>query len=132
MSSPAAVRAYANLPAEVPEAYLQKHCDTAKADVVRATGHESAPDGVTDLFEEAVTVRALASALPWMHTFAMDGAAKVGRLEGTVEARFLNSEDVDRLIARLGKRYTDLLGLIPKDEALEGAPDAGGIFMTAI
>lgn len=132
MTSPVAVRAYANLPAEVPEAYLQKHCTIAVADVMKATGLKVAPDGYAERYDEAVTVRALASALPWMHTFAMDGAAKVGRLEGTVEARFLNSDDVDRLIARLERRYSDLLGMIPKSEAHDGATDAGGIFMTAI
>ncbi len=108
------LRAYANLPSEVPDSLIAAHLDLAAEDLRRRSGFPDAPAGFEPVWDEALTVRALATALPWLNTFALDGAAKVGRLEGTVEFRFLTPEDVASRETRLMARFERLLSILPR------------------
>ena len=112
MATPATLRAYANLPSEVPETLLETHLAGAMADLMRWVAVDLAPVPAPAEWDEAVTVRALASALPWLNTFALDGAAKVGRLEGTVEFRFLTPDDVAARVAALNARFDELVAVL--------------------
>lgn len=114
--TPADIRAFANLPSEVPEALLSKHIEIAQRDLIRVAGVADAPQGKDQEWAEALTVRALASVFPWLNTFALDGAAKVGRLEGSVEYRFLDAEEVEARVSELNDRFEELVAmLIPSD-----------------
>ena len=132
--TPAEVRAYANLPAEVPDALLAIHIAIAMRDLVAATGCVDAPANLSAEWAEALTVRALASVFPWLNTFALSGAAKVGRLEGAVEYRFLDTDDVAGRIAELDVRFSDLCALItPTEEAADPVGiNLGAIGMMAV
>jgi hypothetical protein len=121
--TPAEIRAYANLPSEVPEALLEKHIGIATRDLTRATGVAAAPDGKAEIWAEALTVRALASVFPWLNTFALDGAAKVGRLEGSVEYRFLDAEEVEARVDELNGRFDELVAELAPVETSETPSD---------
>jgi hypothetical protein len=125
MVEPARLRDYANLPSEVPDTLLSGHLEAAERDLHRRAGLQAAPDGYEPVWDEAVTVKALASCLPWLNTFALDGAAKVGRLEGTVEFRFLTPDDVEAREKRLLARFEQLLAVLPKSSAAEDAEPTG-------
>ncbi|MEG9884172.1 MAG: hypothetical protein V6Z86_06065 [Hyphomicrobiales bacterium] len=107
-----AIRSYANLPKEVPAALLERHLGIAERDLSRATGLEAAPRGCGDLWDEALIVRVISSAFPWLNTFALNGAAKVGRLEGSIEARFLDAQEVEARVAALNARFETLVSRI--------------------
>ena len=130
--TPADIRAYANLPKEVPDALLDKHSELALTELQRLTGLATAPDNLDSEWREAQTVQALASVYPWLNTFALDGAAKVGRLEGSVEARFLDADEVDARVRSLNRRFQQLVDLLKAN--MEQTEDAasGGIQMVAI
>lgn len=136
MIDPAALRAYANLPSEVPDALLSRHIGIGQRELQRLSSLEIAPESGGDAWNEAVTVRALASVFPWLNTFALDGAAKVGRLEGQVEARFLTAEEVEARVKLLMGRFDELLheiaALDPGDAEDTGPVDVGPITMIAI
>lgn len=106
--TPEVIREFANLPSEVPDALLTRHIGIATGDLTGRVGVTDAPEGHEENWCEAITVRSLASAFPWLNTFALEGAAKVGRLEGSVEFRFLNPDEVDARIAELNARFTEL------------------------
>lgn len=131
--TPADIRAYANLPAEVPEALFLKHIEIAMRDLVKASGVTVAPEGHEEEWSEALTVRALASAYPWLNTFALDGAAKVGRLEGSIEYRFLDAEEVEKKVDKLNTRFDELVAQMPKPDADdETTPDQVGLGITSL
>lgn len=133
--TPEVIRAYANLPTEVPEALLTKHIQIATRDLERATGVSVAPEGLDETWGEALTIRALASAFPWLNTFALNGAAKVGRLEGSVEFRFQTAEEVDEKVDALNSRFAELVALLTPDSPDETPQDEvrlGAISMMAI
>ena len=130
--TPETVRAYANLPKEVPAALLERHLDAAKRDLAGATGLETAPRGGRALWDEALTVRALAGAFPWLNTFALDGAARVGRLEGSLEARFLDAQEVEARIAALDARFDVLVGQILSRGRRPDRADGASFAMTAV
>lgn len=130
--TPAEIRAYANLPAEVPEALLAKHLDIAARDLVRATGVTAAPEGLDQEWAEALTVCALASVFPWLNTFALSGAAKVGRLEGSVEYRFLTPEEVEEQVNTLTARFEELAAIITPAEDGETATDQVSLGITSM
>jgi hypothetical protein len=111
------IRAFANLPIEVPEALLSKHIGIATRDLTRATGLDAAPQDKAEIWGEALTVCALASVFPWLNTFALDGAAKVGRLEGSVDYRFLDAEDVEEKVSKLQSRFDELVAILAPDDA---------------
>jgi len=130
--TPDEIRAYANLPSEVPEALLEKHIKIAARDLVKASGVMDAPEGHEAEWIEALTVRALASAYPWLNTFALDGAAKVGRLEGSVEYRFLDAEEVEKKCDKLNNRFDELVAKMPRDDADDETPDQVGLGITSL
>lgn len=132
--TPDDIRAYANLPPEVPEALLSKHIQIALRDLVKATGVDAAPADFEAEWAEAQTVCALASAFPWLNTFALEGAAKVGRLEGSVEFRFLDAEEVEEKVSNLNARFDELVSqLTPETDADEpGQMNVGILSMMAI
>lgn len=130
---PADVRAFANFPGEVPDALLAEHIGLAARDLSRRTGRPTAPAGQEEHWKEALTVRALASAFPWLNTFALSGAAKVGRLEGSVEYRFLTADEVDSRCEALMARFNELVALLlPDDPDAPGHLTVGNITMIAI
>lgn len=130
--TPAEIRAYANLPEEVSEALLAKHVEIATGDMVRATGVAAAPEGLEQEWAEALTVCALASAFPWLNTFALSGAAKVGRLEGSVEYRFLTPEEVEEQVNTLAARFEELVAIITPADDGETATDQVSLGITSM
>ncbi len=133
--TPDEIRAYANLPQEVPEALLSRHIEIARRDLARAAGITAAPAGLDEQWAEALTVRALASAFPWLNTFALDGAAKVGRLEGSVEYRFLDAEEVEEKVKSLNARFEELVSALTPADPGETPPDeasAGSLSMMSV
>lgn len=115
---------------------LSKHIKIATRDLSRATGVAGAPDGLDEEWTEALTVRALASVFPWLNTFALDGAAKVGRLEGSVEYRFLDAEEVEEKVTGLMGRFEELVAILTpapdgEDEAT-GQASVESTWLTAI
>lgn len=133
--TPDEIRVYANLPKEVPEALLSRHAEIALRDLARATGVDAAPEGLNEQWAEALTVRALASAFPWLNTFALDGAAKVGRLEGSVEYRFLDPEEVEEKVRNLNARFEELVSVLTPADPGETPPDEvsfGSITMMSV
>lgn len=112
MIQPADLRQFANLPPEVPEALLAEHIGIAERELARVTGATGPATGREDDWAEALKVRALASALPWLNTFALDGAAQVGRLEGSVTYRFLTADEVAAKTVSLLDRFNDLAAIL--------------------
>ncbi len=125
--TPDEIRDYANLPQEVPEALLSRHIEIARRDLARATGIDAAPDGLDEQWAEALTVRALASAFPWLNTFALNGAAKVGRLEGSVEYRFLDADEVEEKVKNLNARFEELVSVLTPADPGETPPDEANL-----
>ncbi len=125
--TPADIRVFANLPQEVPEALLTRHIEIAQRDLARATGIDAAPLGLDEQWAEALTLRALASAFPWLNTFALDGAAKVGRLEGSVDYRFLAPDEVEAKIKSLNTRFEELVSLLTPTDPSETPPDEASL-----
>lgn len=114
---------------------LEKHIEIAKRDLIRATGVTVAADTQLEEWQEALIVRALSSVFPWLNTFALEGAAKVGRIEGSVEYRFLDPEEVEAKIKNLNDRFEELVAIITPAEPAQPEDDqvtAGGIWMTSI
>lgn len=132
--TPAKVRAFANLPNEVPEALLAEHIEIAERALANAAGVTVAPEGLEKEWTEALTVRALASVFPWLNTFALDGAAKVGRLEGSVEYRFLDAEEVDAKVKGLMSRFEELVAKVTPEAENEtpGQASADSTWLAAI
>lgn len=133
--TPAEIRAFANLPSEVPEALLTKHIEIAERALASSAGVTVAPEGLEQEWTEALTVRALASVFPWLNTFALDGAAKVGRLEGSVEYRFLDADEVEAKVKGLMSRFEELVAKVtpadPADET-QGQASADTAWLGAI
>lgn len=109
MATPADLRTYAQLPSEVPEPFLAQHLAGALRDLMRDSARSAAPEGLEAEWEEAQIVRAYASALPHLHTFTLNGAAKVERLAGAVEFRFMDGSGVSSRVVLLITRYRELL-----------------------
>lgn len=131
--TPAELRAWAGLPPEVPDLLLATHIATAARDLSRRTGSPGPAAGQEDDWAEALTVRALASAFPWLNTFAMSGASRVGRLEGSVEYRFLTPDEVAARMDDLMSQFAELVArLLPDQPETPDAVSTGGITMIAI
>jgi hypothetical protein len=133
--TPQDVRGFANLPSEVPDALINKHIDVAARELRARTGMDEPPDGHEADWNEALTLRALASVFPWLHTFSLSGAAKVGRLEGSVEYRFLDADDTAAAVEKLTSRYDVLAARIksagPKEED-DSSAGFGALGMIAV
>lgn len=121
------LRTWANLPADVPGGFLDVHIGAALRDLLHDTGAESAPTDSAD-WDEALHCRALASALPHLHTFSLHGAAKVARLVESLDLAFLNPDEVDAAVRRLATRYDELVARLvtalddPDDDTQVGLP----------
>ncbi len=86
--TPERVRKLTGWPPEVPDALLEAHLAAAGRAVAALTPASAGSD-----YEDAIAWEAAATAAPMLHTFALSGAGKVGRLEGTIEWRFLSPEE---------------------------------------
>lgn len=131
------IRTYANLPSEVPEALLSEHLGHAKRRVVRMFGRDAVPTGLEDDWRELIVVGALISVLPWLHMITLDGVSKAGRLDGEVDFRFMDAEELDELLERLRDQAEMLEADISNElSALEGNTPAnvglGPIGMIAV
>lgn len=133
------VRAYAGLPCEVPDALLTLHLAIAGRDLRIATGISDPVATLVGLpcaihWTEAHIVRTLSSAIPYLHTFSLSGAAKAARLIGMnadMEFRFHTTDEVKSIQDRLDARYTELLTRIACDGRDVTEP-TGAIYMVAI
>jgi len=90
--TPERVRELMGWPPDVPDALLEAHLDVAGRTLAARVpaAARSGPD-----WGDALAWEAARTALPVLHTFALSGAAKVGRLEGTVEWRFLTPSEIE-------------------------------------
>ncbi|WP_043700667.1 hypothetical protein [Tepidimonas taiwanensis] len=125
--TPERVRELTGWPPEVPDAVLDAHLDLARREVAARVppalaAHPEALDAVAWL--------AAASAAPVLHTFALSGAAKVGRLEGAVEWRFLSPAEAEGYAAHCRRQAEACLSRL-----LSAAGDfraAGGLFVASV
>ncbi|WP_141054549.1 hypothetical protein [Tepidiphilus succinatimandens] len=84
--TPQRVRELTGWPPEVPEEMILSHLGLAQRQFAqRLPGVAPSSQDAQD----AISWLAAASLAPLLHAFALSGAAKVGRLEGAVEWRFL-------------------------------------------
>lgn len=132
-----AIRTYANWPSEVPEAFLAEHLKIAEREMKRVFGVEVAPLEVSDDWRELLTISTIQSAIPWLHMITMDGVSKAGRLDGEVDFRFMDAEEIDRLLGRLSDREEKLSSNIARalDDGDDDAPassSTGSIGLMAI
>lgn len=110
------LRQYAHLPSEVPTGLLEEHLAVALRDLRRDAEVGAAPEGLDGEWEEAHTVRALASVLPHLHTFTLDGSFKVARLQGTeIGMKWVEGAEASRRTRELGARYRDLIAVLKPD-----------------
>lgn len=93
--TPERVRDLTGWPPDVPDALLTAHLATATRAVQALTPARAGLD-----YEDAIAWEAAASSAPMLHTFALSGAGKVGRLEGTVEWRFLSPQEAQAFADR--------------------------------
>lgn len=123
-------------PEEVPDSLLYAHGDEAADEMLRLTGVSEAPTGSEDRWARSLAWLTAASALPSLHTFSLSGAAKVGRLEGGVEFRFLSAAEVAALAAEWhGRGVTLLAGMVaavPEEEGESAGVSLGDGWMAAI
>lgn len=89
--TPERLRELTGWPADVPDSLLAAHLAAAGREGALLLERE--PDPAVADEADMVCWLAAASVVPLLHTFALSGAAKVGRLEGTVEWRFLDWEE---------------------------------------
>jgi hypothetical protein len=93
--TPERVRELTGWPPDVPEAILLAHLSAATRTVQALTTARAGAD-----YEDAIAWEAAATAAPMLHTFALAGAAKVGRLEGGLDWRFLSPEEAQAFSGR--------------------------------
>ncbi len=112
-----------NLPEKTPPELLETHIGMALAKLQAETGMAAAPTGKEALWDEAVLYAAVASVLPWLHTFYLSGVAPAIRLvEGGVELRFLTPDEQKALQFQAryeyGQRKFQILGVSPMTATL--------------
>lgn len=132
--TPQDVRDFANLPSEVPNTLLQKHIAIAARDLAAIIGDDVDASHQADV-SDALCNRALASAFPWLHTFSLSGAAKVGRMEGSVEYKFLDADETSAAVDDLTSRFETLAARInaaQEQQDDDGDAGFGSISMIAI
>lgn len=108
-----------NLPTQAPEDFLSAHLAEALKRVQRETALAEAPDGHADDWDWAVCYAAIVTALPWLHTFTLSGAAPVLRLAEGVEMRFLNRQEQEALTNAAEAEYAKRKLLIVGQPATE-------------
>lgn len=134
MTTPADVKQYANLADEVPDNVLQEHINHAMRKVYADTGTQSTADNADD-YSLAVTLATLITVYPWLNSFYLDGAARAGRLEGTLDSRFMSPDEVDAHIERLQQQYelvSTALANADADSDVTSSVSTPGLFMAAI
>lgn len=132
----AALRAYVRWADAVPSDFLDRHLSGATRDVGHALGGDVPADFEADA-AEAITALAAASALPFVHTFALDGAAAAVRSVQLTSNRphFLGADDQSKTVARLRARADELLAriLAAREQTRQGDTFvSSGLFMGAI
>ena len=131
------VRAYANMPTEVPEALILEHLGAARRDQARLV---ALPDGVDEestfaaMWREAAICRCLVSLMPWLHTFHGQGSAGVARLaQSAVEWHFLSPDEVQTQSESLRKRADELSRALQAQGTSGGNTlDCGGLVLGTI
>ncbi len=132
------LRDFANLPSEVPEGLLAQHAERGERELKQVTGLDAAPEFAELVWKDAALHSALASVFPWLNTFALEGAAKVGRLEGAVDARFLDASDTNERVNELRTEFDRLvsviLSLVEGDDEEEAAEETtfGSVSLMAV
>lgn len=125
--TPERVRELTGWPAEVPEAVLDAHLELARRQVAARVppalaAHPEALDAVAWL--------AAASAAPMLHTFALSGAAKVGRLEGAIEWRFMTPAEAEGFASHCRRQAEGCLSRLLSEAGDFRA--AGGLFVASV
>lgn len=120
--TPVRVRELTGWPEEVPDALLAAHLDAAKRAIDGLTTARSGAD-----YADAIAWEAARTVCPVLNTFALSGAAKVGRLEGGLEWRFLAPHEVDQMTRRFAALRDACLARLSGASA-----SAGGIYTAAV
>lgn len=114
--TPEQFRTLFNLSVKIPDEFLQNHIDNACRqvldDVQIPAGGESVqlePDYLT-----ALAYQAYIQALPFLHTFTMQGAGQAADLAANVDARFMSPAEVSALQDNLRKQYDELIRRLKK------------------
>ncbi|WP_114649108.1 hypothetical protein [Pseudothauera hydrothermalis] len=121
--TPERVRELTGWPEDVPEALLLAHLDAARRRIDALTTARAGAD-----YDDAIAWEAARTAAPVLHTFALAGAAKVGRLEGGVEWRFLSPSELEGYARRLAEMRDACLARLPAASSALSGP----MFMAAI
>jgi hypothetical protein len=121
----AALRTMFNLPEQAPAELLDTHIGMAAAKLERETALSAAPAGHEADWDQAILYAALASVLPWLHSFYLSGAAPVMRLLEGIEMRFMTPAEQRALIELAEGEYAKRKHLIIGEPATE-APFAWG------
>ena len=101
-----ALRTFASLPDQVPEPLLTTHIGLGNRRVRDAAGITDDNTNQWQDYDDAVLLAAYISVLPFINTFALDGASQVARLvQSDVDVRFLSADDVTTLIDLLEARF---------------------------
>ncbi len=127
--TPERVRELTGWPLDVPDALIEAHLDLARREVAARV-----PPALATHAEalDAVAWLAAASAAPLLHTFALSGAAKVGRLEGAVEWRFLSPAEAVGFAAHCRAQAQACLSRLLALAAETDYRAAGAIFMASV
>lgn len=120
---PERVRELTGWPTEVPDALIEAHLDAARRAIDAQTAARSGAD-----YQDAICWEAARTAAPLLNTFALAGAAKVGRLEGGVEWRFLAPHEVEALARRFAALRDACLARL----AAPAGAVSGQLYMAAI
>lgn len=120
--TPVRVRELTGWPEEVPETLLNAHLAAARRAIDALVTTRTGVD-----YTDAIAWEAARTAVPLLNTFALSGAAKVGRLEGGIEWRFLAPADVEAIARRFALLRDACLARLASTTAT-----AGGLFAAAV
>jgi hypothetical protein len=108
------VKNYFNLASEVPENFLNRYIVQACLQLYQDTGlpERTYPLDRLEEWHQAQCYLTLAYALPHLHTFTMQGAARAERLAAQLDVRFMDPREVIEQINLLKSRYQALVVLL--------------------
>lgn len=108
------LKRYFNLAEEVPDSFLNIQIHHACLQLYKDTGIPEKTYPINQIYEwqEAQRYLAFAYALPHLHTFTMQGAARAQGLATQLNAVFLNSTEIDARVIELKKRYRELVDIL--------------------
>lgn len=123
----AEMRNYARWPDAVPDPFLAPHLDGAARDVSYELRGQVAAGMEADA-AEAIMCLAVASALPFIHTFTQDGAVSAIRSAQMAVGRphFQGADDQSGAIKRLKDRAETLLSRLRQAAAKASGGETGG------